>query len=239
MDSNRIGREVDELIQFLLLRSLKRRQQIILAARERMARMHSQSYAHELAGLQAADHRLHAVVTRRRPLRLDLQSRPGQIELIINHDQIRNPDRMLFHQRSERRSAQIHVRLRFGQHHLAPLDFAQTDERLGIPAGDADAVPLGQPVHRKETQVMRRERILLARVPQTGHQEHAGLLLLALFLVRGRRFLFLLALLDHFGLGGGSGSRHGFGGRGFGFGLERYDVRDHGFGRARQLHGAG
>ena len=84
---------------------------------------------------------------------------------------------------------------------------------------------------------MRRESILFARVPETGHEEHEGLFLLAL-LFRGRGFV-LLALLDDFGFGGGGRGGSAFGRRGGGFGAEGDDVGDHGLRVADQLHGAG
>ena len=83
---------------------------------------------------------------------------------------------------------------------------------------------------------MRRERILLARVPETGHQEHAGLLLLALFLGGGR--FVLLALLDDFGFGGSRGGS-AFDGSDDCFGAQGDDVRDHALRIADQLRGAG
>ena len=95
--------------------------------------------------------------------------------------------------------------MRLGQHHRLPVDLAQTGQRLRILTGDADTMPFGQPVHRQKPEVMRRKRVIFARIPQTSHQEHGNLLLLALFF--GGGFLVLLALLDDLGLGG---NRSGF-----------------------------
>ena len=73
---------------------------------------------------------------------------------------------------------------------------------------------------------MRREGVLLARIPQTGDQEHATLLLLALVLVLVLvvGFVFLLALLDDFGLGAAGAATSGAGSVPR---RERNDMRDH------------
>ncbi len=85
---------------------------------ESVAGMYPQPDPGKIAGSDTADHRLHPVVSGRRSFRLDPQRRPRQVQLVVNHDQSRSGVSSC---RSSRRlyrpAAQVHVRLRLGQHH--------------------------------------------------------------------------------------------------------------------------
>lgn len=118
---------------------------------------------------------------------------------------------MFVEKRLYRRSAQIHEGLRFGKEHFLPAHAANSEQRPGIHPGNPNAIPLGQPVNRKKTQVVVRVLVLRAGISQPGDKPgHRTLFLLLFVLLLGSSGFFLLALLRDFGLRGCSLSRSFF-----------------------------
>jgi hypothetical protein len=230
--TNSVGREADQFVQFFFLLPLERRKHILGRVSERAAWIDAHTDPGKFPGSETFHNRLGSVVRAAGTLRFDLQRRPREIQFIKNQDQIPRRQFMLFHQRPQRGATQIHIRDGLCKHDRLPLDGSGADQGFGIRARYANPGLFSQTVDGHEAQVMRRQAIFLAGIAQACHQKHfrdAGLLLLPG--LGSGRFVFLLALLDDFGLGGGSGDVGGSGR--FLFGLEADHVSDHGFGRAQ------
>ena len=111
-----------------------------------------------------------AVVTRGRALRFDPQRAPGQIELVVDSDQIGREKFILPEERFDRDATQIHVGLGFCQQHWFATDGALAYDSLAFPARHPDRMPRRETVHHEKTHIMGRRGVLLARVAKTGHQ---------------------------------------------------------------------
>ena len=136
----------------------------------------------------------------------------GRSRFVVDHDQFRDLDGILVDQRLHRRAAQIHERLRLGQQHFR---VRRSCPRRSAPSNPVRVtrmpLSLGQPVDREKPKIVRRALVLRAGIAQTDDKPGHGrlLLLLVVLLLRGRS-LFLLALLDDFGLGRRCGFRRYF-----------------------------
>src|SRR5258708_2008623 len=123
-----------------------------------MAGMCSDPNSDKLFRAQILDHGDEPVVTTRPSLRANSDFSPGKVELIVYQNQILRSQTVLGHEWLERRSAQVHVSLRFRQDQVR----SNTDNGFRIEAPDRN-IPVGcEPVDHEKSQVMRRRFILLA-----------------------------------------------------------------------------
>ena len=151
---------------FFFLRPLERREhEMLRPTLNRMARMYPQPEAGEIAGPDTADHRLHPVVSRRRSFRLHPQRLPRKIQLVVNHQE-RGPASSSYRGRAGplRPAAQVHVRLRLGEHHRLPGHAPTPDQRHDSPCGETRTLfAPASAIDNQKPEIMRREFVLRVR----------------------------------------------------------------------------
>ena len=79
---------------------------------------------------------------------------------------------MLLYQRRNRCAAEIHERLRLGQHHRFSGDLSHPGQHLRILPVDADSMHLRQPVDHHETRIVGSIGVRFARIAQPHNQKH-------------------------------------------------------------------
>ena len=167
----------------------------------------------------AADHRIDAAMAASRTIRPDPQRLPGQIQFVVNQENLLRRNLVLHQQTLHRLAAHIHVRLRFGQQNSAclpinpwPTSAIESLRVTWIP------VAFRQPVDNQESKIVRRELVFRPGISEPDNQPVDGVGHVAsskqrpqgkfyfFFFSLGGRFFFLLALLDDFGFGSSRGS---------------------------------
>ncbi len=103
----------------------------------------------------------------------DAHHSPGQRDVVANDDHVGRLALGAAYQFPHRQAAQIHHRLRLGQHHFVPGDLAQAHERFRFRPRDANVGVLGQRVHDQKAQVVRRPGIFDAGIAEAHDQAHA------------------------------------------------------------------
>ena len=100
------------------------------------------------------------------------QHAPGQIGFVNQHNHIGRRAFVPLQQHSHGHAAQIHHRLRLGQHHFVAGHFAEPHERFRFRPRDPDSRPPRQRIHRQEAQVMRRPFVFGTRIAKADDQSH-------------------------------------------------------------------
>src|SRR5579872_6615507 len=97
-----------------------------------------------------------------------------EIQLVLNHDQVRLRSRLvLAEQLPHREAAQIHERLGLGQQYHLIGDYSPRRQRPALPIPHFHTQIAGDPIDRQKSQVMRRELILDSGIAETNNQFHA------------------------------------------------------------------
>ena len=97
---------------------------------------------------------------------------PGQRNVVANDDHVGRLALGAAQQFPHRQAAQIHHRLRLGEHHFLPRDLAQAHQRFRFRPRDANAGIFGQHIHDQKAQVVRRPGIFDAGIAEANDQAH-------------------------------------------------------------------
>src|SRR5215469_6879256 len=134
----------------------------------------AQANPQEFLRAQRPDDRLHAVVSRRTASLTDADRAHGQVQFVVNHQQIGlSFQPMRLKQLANREPAQIHVRLGLGQEHGIVGDRDPAGERPAVPVSHLYPEIAGDAIHRQEAEIVRRELIFDSGIAQSNDQFHA------------------------------------------------------------------
>ena len=106
------------------------------------------------------------------PSRPDAHPAKGQIEIIVDDDEITGGDRKEAEELSDSRAATVHESLRFDQEDLFPVRLPLADQGVMLFLFNRDVIFRGDPIHNQETQVVPGPRIFPAWVTQTENNLH-------------------------------------------------------------------
>src|SRR6266404_4028495 len=137
-----------------------------------MFRATAEPEARKLLGAESADHRLSSVVTACAPVRMNPDRAPRQLHLVPQHQQIAQLQLVLAQQLPHRNAAEIHVRLRLRQNDSFSGDLPAPDQCLALWTLHADRSAIGQLIHRKKAQVMRRPLIFRVGIAKADNEPH-------------------------------------------------------------------
>src|SRR5271168_1776192 len=116
----------------------------------------------------------------------DTNHAPGKIALVEQDEKILGPEFVAFEQIPHRDATEIHERLRLGENNFLSRQLTFAHQSLAFGALDADGSAIGDFIHGKKTEVMRRPQMFRARIAKANDEPHNGkieeLLLLFLFL---------------------------------------------------------
>src|SRR5579885_3492621 len=139
-----------------------------------MIGLNSQSDPDELIRAEGSNQRLDSVVPRRPAALFNSQRAERKIKLVVNDNQsVCRLDLELIDQLAHRETAQVHEGLWLSQHDLVPGDLRLSRCRLTSAAGDIDVRAFGETIDRQESEIVRRELVLDARIAETDNQLHS------------------------------------------------------------------